>query len=224
MPPPKDVHQARLVQVIEENSKSLERMGWKNMDYEEYTDGFLSFLKGLGRVAPQNSQKSDFLAALAAAKLSLTAAEAALLAEKTKGAISYARKRARDAGSGKFLPSSIQALLRVWSRNEKVTKTKALDNKARAPLAPPPGQPTSSMGIRDVFALGEKQKPTKIDLTSNASAPTSSSSSSSSNVKIAIPTSSGASSSSALPAGSRAIPPSTPRIRLVLVLVLAFVG
>ena len=190
--PPKDVLQARMVHVIEEHTKSLERMGWKNMDDEEFADAFLGFLKGLIRVVPYPT-KTQIRVALAAAKLSLSAPEAALLTTKTRSAISYARKRGRDAGSGKYLPSSVKALLREWARLEggkkEKKKEKAMIGKAALDEKTP-----SNMAIRDVFGLGQKQQAAKITISD-------SSSETALDDRPDMPSSSGAASSS-MPAGS----------------------
>ena len=121
--PPKEVCDARLLQVVMEHSKSLERMSWRNMDPEEFAEGFLPFLKSLGKVSPR-LRKSELLRAFLAAKLSLSAAESHLLCSKVTGSISYAKKRLRDAGSGRFLPSPVQALLKIWCRAHMEPKPK----------------------------------------------------------------------------------------------------
>ena len=113
--PPKQVCDARLVQVVMEHAKCLERMAWKNMDAEEFAEAYIGLLKSLAKASPQ-VRKSEFRRAVGAARLSLSAAETDLLATKVKGSTSYARKRLRDAGSGKFLPRPVAALLKIWSR------------------------------------------------------------------------------------------------------------
>ena len=119
--PPKALADARLVHAMQEHSKKLERMGWKNMDAEEFCDGFLPLLKSLARIT-YNLPQTTLDKVVASSKLRLTSAEEHLLATKIRDAVKYAKKKLRDAGSGKFLPLPIKALLRIWSQGSKGKK------------------------------------------------------------------------------------------------------
>ena len=62
---PKDLQQARIIQVLQENSKSLERMGWKNMDPEKFGESYMGLMKSLSSHAVVNfckaSSKGDMI-------------------------------------------------------------------------------------------------------------------------------------------------------------------
>ena len=103
----------RLVQVFYDNHAMLERMGWRNMNYEEFSEGYLQVMKALGKVT-QAPKKSDLRAALALSKIRLASAEVELLVEKIKGTYTYVKRKGRDSGSGARLPPACRALLRVW--------------------------------------------------------------------------------------------------------------
>ena len=144
------------------------------MDPEEFAQSYVNVLKSVCKVAPC-VKKSELLRAIKAAKLSLSAAEAQLFSQKFKGAITFARKRLRDAGSGIHLPSSVKALMRVWARHGK----EKAEQKKRNMVKNNPAYPTkakkvvcmeeenSELSIRQVFGLREKVDVTKVDLTSD---------------------------------------------------------
>ena len=174
----KTMLEAKLVAVVQENAKMLERMSWRNMDYEEYAEAFLPFLKGLGKVSC-NLTKAQISRALTVSKLALSSAETALLTEKTRGCISYIKKKIRDSGSGKFLPRACQALIRTWSKYaeqikefEEKKKKRDLEKLSRSEKEKDvekkqdEQKDLKSTSIRDVLGLSVKKEVvcTKVDL------------------------------------------------------------
>ena len=113
--PTEGPHDSEYIQIFQEHNKSLSRMAWKNMDCEEFNEGFLGLLKSLAKVT-KKIRKSDLKRSLQRAKLNLTAAEGDLLVTKLFGSISFTRKKLRDAGSGKRLPPSCQTIRNIWGR------------------------------------------------------------------------------------------------------------
>ena len=104
---------AHLAPAFQEHAKDIERMSWRHMDCEQFSASFLPLLKSLAKLSTR-IRKSETRRAVATAKLNLTGPEAEELTNKVSGSISYAKRKLRDAGSGKFLPPAVQALLRIW--------------------------------------------------------------------------------------------------------------
>ena len=101
----------QILQILNENNKSIERLGWKNFDCEEFSSAFLKMMKFLVQVAPSIT-KGLLRKNIGATKLVISGAEAELLVSKIKDTITYVKRKIRDNGSGKRLPMPCQALLR----------------------------------------------------------------------------------------------------------------
>ena len=154
MPPKKeDVIECQLKQLFVIHAKSIERLAWKNMDADQFVEAHLVMLKALLKIttSPLKSQMSVILDQVA---FNLSSAEALLFAEKVKGAVSYCRKKSRDAGSGKFMPAPVQALAKLL---KKPSLQKAASGKAK-PRQEVTKEVAAKKSIRSVFGLGEKQK------------------------------------------------------------------
>ena len=95
---------ADLHHIFGKHSKVLERMSWKTMDFDEFSEGYLKLLQDLARVTVRCNRR-ELRKGMANAHVSLTAGEMALLADKIVGTINYLKTKLRDAGSGKFLHS-----------------------------------------------------------------------------------------------------------------------
>ena len=111
--PPKneDASFNQIMLLFQNESTSIERLGWKNMGPEQFTESYLMLLKGLCRIC-QRPKNSSLREILAASKLAVSAAERELFVSKITTAISYSKRKGRDAGSGKFLPSPVASLLK----------------------------------------------------------------------------------------------------------------
>ena len=150
------VPDCRLVHVLQDHRTSLERLGWKNMDPEEFGLAFINLMKELGKVATQVT-KVSLRIALRASRLALTAAEGDLLSSKIRSTQTWVRKKLRDAGSGKFLPRQVVAIAKVWRgpgkerKNKKEKKKKKDSEDESVPAMPSPKK------IRSLFGLPEKK-------------------------------------------------------------------
>ena len=87
----KKVVDIQILQILSENNKSIERLGWKNFDCEECSFGFLKMLKSLAQVAPSIT-KGLLRKKIGAAKLAISGTEAELLVSKIKHTITYVRR------------------------------------------------------------------------------------------------------------------------------------
>ena len=114
--PPRVVRSSKLMPAFQENARSLERLGWKNLDSQQFSQAQLPLLKSLAREG--GLTKSSLKAGVAQAKLSMSSAEQDLLVEKIKNCFSWCRKRLRDAGSGVNLPSSVKAVARLLCKGK----------------------------------------------------------------------------------------------------------
>ena len=115
--------QKELQALLQEHSKTVERMGWKATDHEEFCEHMLAFLKPLCRLTVRIN-KSDMRKACARAHLSLTPTEIDLFASKVNDSIKWAKRRLRDMGSGARLPGCVKILNRAWREHERKTKEK----------------------------------------------------------------------------------------------------
>ena len=176
-----EVAEARRLQVFQKHVRVIERMAWRNLDFEQFAESHLDFMKDLCRASPQ-VRKSELRATMASAKLALTPAECALFVDKVKGSISYCRTRLRNKGSGKFLPPACRALARVWARvapkgSKKKLAAQGPEKKKLAeedpepekvsepevPVAEKVPEATTRRNIREVFQLKEKKGATSGD-------------------------------------------------------------
>ena len=129
MPPKADVRHCQLLQVFQDHRTQLERMTWKHMDPEELAGAFLGLMKSLAKVSYE-LPKASLRAAVKATRMAMTPAEQELLALKLRSSFTWVRKRLRDAGSGKFLPSQVVAIARVWKGTGKEKKSTEKRNTA----------------------------------------------------------------------------------------------
>ena len=150
-----EMRDAELLEAFQLHAKAIERMSWKNQDYEQFTEAQLPLLRSLAAVR-LHLPKSKLRKALHPAKLALSPAEGQLLLEKIKGSISYAKRRLRDCGSGRFLPLPVAALLRVWTKPTKTKLGKVSGKKAILEKS----APTNIKGAVDKKAFVEKSAPT----------------------------------------------------------------
>ena len=98
------------------NTTIVERMGWRNMDPEQFCSHCLPLLSELAKRTVRVSKK-DILAAIQAAKLQLSAPECALFVEKIATTWEYVKRKLRDAGSGARLPASCATPAKIWQRH-----------------------------------------------------------------------------------------------------------
>ena len=152
-----EVLQARRTQVLQNHSRAIERLNWKNLDAELFAETHLELLKGLLTISPQVN-KSDLRMCLSAGKFSLTSSEIDLFATKVRDCIKYIRRRLRDMGSGKFLPQSCRAVLKVWTKQMPKHKPKASAKGLSKAKSSSDGDAAGPQGIRDVFGLEAKEK------------------------------------------------------------------
>ena len=89
----------QILQILNENSKSIERLGWKNFDCEEFSSALLKMMKSLVQVAPSIT-KGLLRKNIGAAKLATSGAEAELLVSKIKDTITYVKRKIRDMATG----------------------------------------------------------------------------------------------------------------------------
>ena len=167
---PRYRHQAEFLEVLNQHNKAIQRLGWKNMDSEEFSETYLAFLKDLGNVT-KALRKSDLMKALSTTKLTITMAEAELLARKVKDAISYCRRRIRDSGSGKRLPRPVLAMIKIWSRTSQ-KKVSRVNEKPMEPakMEKEPPKKLEKQSLRDIFGLGKAQKAPCVDLIASGAA------------------------------------------------------
>ena len=97
------------------NLKLVERLAWKAMDAEEYTEHFSVLMRGLAKETVKIS-RLHVRQALVQLKAKLSPAELDLFVEKLAGAIAYIKRRLRDAGSGVHLPATCVAVNKLWHR------------------------------------------------------------------------------------------------------------
>ena len=159
----RSLHHAQLLQVLQDNAKAIERLGWKNNDCEEFAEGQLKMLKGFAALG-YGVKKTALLAAIPHAKLAISSAEGDLLCEKIKNTFSYIKRKLRYCGSGKFLPSSCQQVLKVWSRYGKqpkrIPKGKTSQENEKDVEQPP-------KPIRETLGLPPKKKADLVEVLSS---------------------------------------------------------
>ena len=158
------VSEADLHHVFGKHAKQLERMSWKAMDFDEFSESYLKLLQDLGRLTIRVNRVM-LKKALANSHLSLTTSEMALLSDKVMGTINYIKTRLRDAGSGKCLPTPAVSLNKIWSSHHtpKADPTKpAKPSRSSTSTSLTTSMPSSSSAgpypkdIRSVFGLEPK--------------------------------------------------------------------
>ena len=82
------------------------------MNAEEFVDTYIGMLKLIGKHTLKLN-KSDVRKALARGHIALTPADMDHYSQKLCHSISYVKRRLRQQGSGKYLPSGCRALLKV---------------------------------------------------------------------------------------------------------------
>ena len=120
--------------IFARHSKSLERMSWKSMDLEEFSEGYLKLLQDLGRQSIKVN-RVELRRALSKAHLSLTPSEIRSLADKIVGTITFIKDKLRNAGSGKFLPHPVSSMLKIWASNHQKNKAASADTATEARAA-----------------------------------------------------------------------------------------
>ena len=181
----------QIQQLLLTHCKSIQRLGWKHLDAEQFTETYLGLLKALIKIT-DSPTKSQLSRLLDHSSFNLSSGEAYLFARQVRDAITFCRRKARDAGSGKFMPGPIQTLTRLLKKPGKSTQKSAASSSASLGAS---SEPKASPEIRTVFGLGKKKEPLDI-LSVASSAPTS---------PMAEP---GASSSSVAGPSSSALPSS----------------
>ena len=141
---------------FQDHTKVIERLGWKNMDSQEFAQAHLSLLKGLAKTGGSLA-KSALRKGIQGARFTLTAPEADLLVEKLHGTLSWCRRRLRDAGSGVYLPGEIKTIARAWGKLSSTSKTsKKATKKDPEKAASPDPDVHEVKDIRSVFGLPPK--------------------------------------------------------------------
>ena len=159
--PPQDLQPCRLVAVFQAHCKELERMGWKNMDPSEISLQHLQFFKAVAKVV-YTPTKTGLRRGVLQSKLALSIEEAALLREKVKNTLTWCKQKLRYAGSGKFLPSQVVAIAKVWKTSRGWEKEDIGEEEGRRSRV-------LSQTIRNLFGLPEKTEPAEQVTTISAS-------------------------------------------------------
>ena len=166
--PPKDGYHCQALQVFQQHGKTIERLGWKHMDPEEFATCFLQMLKGLGQISDR-VRKSELKVIVQDGKFRLSSSEIHLFAEKVASTIKFCKQKLRDSGSGKFLPAPCVALRKIWSRT-RIGKTYMKGKaKGQKQQSSPKKKDEKAIGIRDVFGLPPKRKSELVRLDSTSS-------------------------------------------------------
>ena len=152
----------QILQILNDNCKAIERLGWKHLDSEQFSSFFLKMLKSLAQLTPRVT-KGILKKNLSAAKLNISEAEAAHLADKVKNAYTYVREKIRNSGSGRYLPMPCRALLNIWCKQghgKRAAKKKEKLEAMGAGKADDDEMPTQkkAQNIRETLGLGPKKK------------------------------------------------------------------
>ena len=107
-------------------------------------------------------KKSQLCEILELGSWNLSSAEATLFARKIKDAVSFCKRKRRDAGSGKFMNPAVQTLL-------KTLKVKKAASATKKDTSPPQPTSPSKKDIRSVFGLEEKQSVDMVSVASSSS-------------------------------------------------------
>ena len=170
MPKDKDAYDCQVLHLFQEHAKTIERLGWKHMDAEEFGQYFINLLKGLGKISDR-LRKSEVKVILAEGKFKLSPSEIHLFADKVASTVRYCKQRLRDCGSGRFLPQPCLALGKIWSRTktgQKFMKAKAKAQKKQS-NTPEKKQVPTETPIREVFGLPPKKKAELVHVASSES-------------------------------------------------------
>ena len=139
----------KLVHCFQDYTKVIERLGWKNMDSQEFAQAHLPLLKALAKIGGSLA-KSALRKGVQGARFTLTYPEADLLVEKLHGTFRWCRRRLRDAGSGVYLPGEIKAIARAWGKVTSKSKTSQKPTKQDPDVA-------DVKNIRSLFGLPPKK-------------------------------------------------------------------